>query len=199
MHRRGTRARVGRIAEGNWNIGWARAGKFAEWNYMGAMGKFSYTLVDREEDENQWNSLISTDEKGSQFCQKRKANFAKKKPILHKKTDDHHTRSFLHCYYLDADNDLFPILDPTGVRTRIPRSGDQCAIHCTTLSHIYDVIISFWFWATSFPRTLQRFDPCFGLNGHNRAIKRRHFRELPKFLIWFHWYFWIWSSLNLEF
>ena len=85
MHRRGARVRVGRIAEWKDKIGWARAGKFAEWNYMGAMGKFSYTLVEREEEEIQWNSLISTDDKGSQFCPPKKAKFAKKMSICTKR------------------------------------------------------------------------------------------------------------------
>ena len=70
MAHRFTREVFGRLAGGNWNIAWARFGKIAEWNYVGVMRKFlafSYTLVGRTEKENQWNSLIRTDEKGSQF------------------------------------------------------------------------------------------------------------------------------------
>ena len=62
---------------------------------MGAIGKFSFTMIEREGEEIQWNSLISTTEKGSQFCQKKEANFAKKKPILHKKDRDLHHTTYL--------------------------------------------------------------------------------------------------------
>ena len=41
------------------------------------------------------------------------------------------------------------LLCPAGIRTRVPRLGDQCAIHCTMLSHWYKWPSSFVFELTS--------------------------------------------------
>ena len=91
------------------------------------------------------NSMEFPDKYGRErklILPKKKANFAKKRPIPHKKTAGINSRDPWHYhFFLVADNDLFPISDPTGIRTRIPRSGDQCAIHCTTLSYLYKMLV----------------------------------------------------------